>query len=233
MISGTMFQSGCAALTFSAALMTARVCMAAISGKVTARRQPRWPIMGLNSCREAMMFLMSCNASCPCPWRAARCQLPRWERTRAAGDRGNGRSSGRPSSALIHGLKVALLHRLELGRAPSRAARRCRSRSSRGWRECGRPRRTCARCGRGRCPQRRTSRPARRHGGYRRWCGRSRRRYLSAQLMTRPNSPRDGGVDGGDGAVVDVAGGAVDGDVVALVIGLAGERRTSCSPRPC
>ena len=32
MISGTMVQSGCLAWTFRAALMTARVCMAAISG---------------------------------------------------------------------------------------------------------------------------------------------------------------------------------------------------------
>ena len=32
MISGTMVHSGCLAWTFSAALMTARVCMAAISG---------------------------------------------------------------------------------------------------------------------------------------------------------------------------------------------------------
>ena len=38
---GTMFQSGCFFLTLMAALMTADVCMRAISGYVTVRRQPR------------------------------------------------------------------------------------------------------------------------------------------------------------------------------------------------
>ncbi len=52
---------------------------------------------------------------------------------------------------------------------------------------------------------------------------------LQAAILVRPGHDAaelagDGGVHGGDDAVVDVAGGAVDGDAVALVEGLAGQR---------
>ena len=60
-------------------------------------------------------------------------------------------------------------------------------------------------------------------GACRRWCGPGGGGSSSAQPMTRPNSPPIVGVGGGDGAVVDVAGGAVDGEPVALMEGLASQ----------
>ena len=58
-ISGTIFQSECFFCTLIAARMTAFVCIFAISGYVTDKRQPRCPIIGLNSCKELMSVLIS------------------------------------------------------------------------------------------------------------------------------------------------------------------------------
>ena len=60
-----------------------------------------------------------------------------------------------------------------------------------------------------------------------------RRRILVGPAHDAAELAADGGVHGGDGAVIDVAGGAVQAQPVALVIGLAGQGRTACSPRPC
>ena len=80
--------------------------------------------------------------------------------TRAAADRGKRTVIGRPSSALYMPSKSRLLHTAAAWQAPRGAARRSWRRSSRAWRRYGRRRRTCARCGTGRCPPRRTSQPA-------------------------------------------------------------------------
>ena len=59
MISGTNFQPRCFLLMLIAALIIARVCMTPISGYVTSRRHPRWPIIGLNSCKFAAAAIKS------------------------------------------------------------------------------------------------------------------------------------------------------------------------------
>ena len=58
MISGLTFQALCLRCTLMAARMTAFVCITAISGNVTHRRQPRWPIIGLNSWSPSIISLM-------------------------------------------------------------------------------------------------------------------------------------------------------------------------------
>ena len=60
-------------------------------------------------------------------------------------------------------------------------------RSSRASRECGRPRRTCARCDRARCPSAPNSRATRASFGVSAFARTLRRRTSSAQLRTREN----------------------------------------------
>ena len=114
-------------------------------------------------------------------------------------------------------MKSCALHRQDLGqrRAPARLVRR--RESSRAPRRCDRHRRTCARCGTGRCPPRRTRAPARASAACRHWrgpaCAASRRPIPSASAK----SPDSSGLMVGTCAPHHLAGRAVDGDDVALL----------------
>ncbi len=58
MISGLMLSFFSCATSMAASII-ALVCISAISGYVTARRHPLWPIIGLNSCRFDIACLSS------------------------------------------------------------------------------------------------------------------------------------------------------------------------------
>ena len=119
--------------------------------------------------------------------------------------------------------KSLLLHGLQLGQRLSPAARTSRRRSSPGWRGCGPRQRTCAPCGRGRCPRRRSAAAWVASLGVSALVRTSSVRNRSAQAMMRPNSPEMDAAAVRMLLTVDVAGGAVQGDPVALL-------KRSCRP---
>ena len=94
-----------------------------------------------------------------------------WAGTRAAADRWSGWSPASPCIALEHAVEVVALQRQQLVRAPCGGRLRCRPGSSAGRSGCAPRRRTCARCGTGRCRARRTRRRAPPDPAGRRWRG--------------------------------------------------------------
>jgi hypothetical protein len=79
---------------------------------------------------------------------------------------------------------------------------------------CGRRQRTCARCGKGRCPRRRRSARRGHRRGFRRWCGPHPPGRVGP-FHDRPKSPDSSGCMHGDSALAAPAGGAINGDDVA------------------
>ena len=198
------------------------------------RRQPRKPSIGLNSCSCLHALAESSRPATPSFFARSACcsrrvrqelvqrRIEQADRRRAALQR------------LEDAVEVLALVRQQLGERRLRGPRASRRGSSRASRRCGRLRRTCARCGTGRCPRRRTrsrSAPAR---ACRRWCGptcawlvgttsSAARSCLNFSVFCRLHRlvdqhlrrPRVGAVF--DLAGEDLAGEAVDRDPVAFL----------------
>ncbi len=113
-------------------------------------------------------------------------------------------------------VEVARAASAAASRAPRRAPPRPARGSSAARSAAARPRRTCARCGTGRCPRRRSRARARRRAGSRRW---PRRRACGCRRPTeqlqRSGSSKSG-TTVGSCAGEHLAGGAVERDAVAL-----------------
>ena len=125
--------------------------------------------MGLNSCsastRRCNLLQRDVERLAPPPPSPRGCSAG----TRAAGGPAAGSSPGRPAMARRMPVKSSRCigqHLLQRGAAAGLALGAGSSAASPG---CGAPRRTCAPCGRGRCPRRRRNAPARRPPAYRRW----------------------------------------------------------------
>ena len=120
-------------------------------------RQPRWPSIGLNSCSSCTRRAIA-SAGTPIFFGQLGLLLARRAAgTRAAADRAGGSSPAGPSSRGTGRRSPSRWKRQQLGQRLFAVRRACRPGSSRGIRRCGR--RTCARCGTGRCPRRRRRSP--------------------------------------------------------------------------
>ena len=207
--------------------MMARTCISLISGRVMPRRHAAQAEhrVASRACSATFLsrasFSLELRRAC-CPGRAA--PLPRRAAPRRTGR--NSCSGGSMSRMIdrqaVHrpedALEVLLLDREELveGVLARLGVRRWRGSSA--ARSAGaRPRRTCARCGRGRCPRRRTRGPLRRRAGSRRSPRRPGCRIASAQPRSGAHLVGHLGLDHRDRAEDDLAGRAVDGDVVAFL----------------
>ena len=118
---------------------------------------------------------------------------------------------------LVDALKVALLHRAAAWPEPSRAAPRCRSTIISRMAVMRSPSKNMCSVRHRPMPCAPNLRACAASWGVSALVRTFRRRYLSAQRHDAAEVAADGGVHGGDGAVVDLAGGAVQGEPVALV----------------
>jgi hypothetical protein len=196
------------------------------------RRQPRKPSIGLNSC--------SCSTRCSgCAPRARRSSSP--APPAAPQVCGRNSCSGGSRKRIVAGIalqrrkmpaKSSRWYGSSLASALPSAPRASRRGSSRASRRCGRRRRTCARCGTGRCRRRRTRRRSRPAPACRRWCGRHADRVVAPlhqllevlellgllrRLRRRRSALRRSRRRGLDLAGVDLAGRAVDRHPVAFL----------------
>ena len=156
--------------TSAAASNTARACISEISGYTMPRRQPRKPEhrVELVEFLDALFDLLDGHAHL-LGQVLLRGVLVREELVQRRVEEADG---GREAfEGLEDAGEVALLVGQELGQGRSCGRPRCRRGSSRAWRRCGCLRRTCARCGSGRCRWRRRRRRFRSAPGCRRWCG--------------------------------------------------------------
>jgi hypothetical protein len=174
--------------------------------------------MGLNSCRLDL-GLERPVASRPSPWPGPRSLPFGWGRNSCRGGSRVRMVTGSPSMALEDAHEVLALHGQDLGQGFF-AALQGRPGSSRAPRRCGRPQRTCARCGSGRCPRRRSP------GHLASWgvsalVRTPRVRNSSTQLHELAEVAGELGLHLGHLAQVDLALGAVQGDPVAFFDGEA------------
>ena len=158
-----------------------------------------------------------CDRDAHRPSRAARAASARSAGTRGAAGRAGGWS---PAARASRG-RCRRSPRAGTGRsfasAVCAAARRRPRGSSRASPRCAPPRRTCARCGRGRCPRRRSARAVRASSGVSALARTFIVRAASAHDHQLAELAAERRAHGGDRALVDVAGAAVDGDDVALL----------------
>ena len=182
-----------ARFTATAALRIARVWIFTKSGIISPRRQPRRPSIGFCSCIDLMVArssLSSSLAASPAFVTLTSCSS-RFGRNSWSGGSIRRMTTGRPliaarmpskspcwstSSLAIAASNVATALGLVGRRAPRRrrpwpwrGSPRWRRGSRRGRSPGARPRGTCARCGRGRCPGRRSRGPGRPPRACRRW----------------------------------------------------------------
>ena len=152
-------------------------------------RQPRWPIIGLNSCRSSTRMRMLGQRDLHLGGHQLLVGLV--VRHELVQRRSSSRMvTGRPSISMNSPSKSARWIGSSLASVCGGRPRR-RPGSSRASARCGRPRRTCARCGTGRCRWRLRVRcaplPA-----CRRWCA-PEAAALSARAISRPKSPDSSG----------------------------------------
>ena len=134
------------------------------------RRQPRKPSIGLNSCSSLTRCLIfSTGTPIFCGEVLLRRVLVRQEFVQRRVEGADGRRQAL-QFAEDAGEIVALVGQ-QLGQRLLPVLRGCRRGSSRAWSQCDCPRRTCARCGTGRCRWRRRRRRWRPARASRRWCG--------------------------------------------------------------
>ena len=177
-------------------------------------RQPRWPSMGLASCsamararslrrigaggaRHFLDFLF----------------LVRQEFVQRRIEQTDG--DGQARHVLEDRREIAALHRQQLGQRGSALLLARRPGSSGAPQRCGRHRRTCARCGKGRCLRRRTCAPWRHRRACRHWCAPSGGATASAQPISVPKSPVSSGWRIGTVPLNTWPAAAIDGDDVA------------------
>ena len=135
-------------------------------GTVMPSRQPRWPSIGLTSCSSASAAPQRLERRRPAAsaTAASSASLVRQELVQRRVEQADGHRQ--PGHDLEELDEVGALHRQDLGRA-----RRCRPSASsariisRIGDDAVGARRTCARCGTGRCPRRRTRRAVRASSG--------------------------------------------------------------------
>ena len=154
-----------------------------------ARRQPRKPSIGLNSCELLARGASSFFGSAPIAAATSAISSSPCGRNSCSGGSSSRIVTGRPLHDLEQLDEIAALHRQELGERRAARSSRRRPGSSRAPRGCGPRRRTCARCGRARCLRRRTSPRRRASAGVSALARTPSLRTLSAQPISVPNSP--------------------------------------------
>ena len=180
-------------------------------------RQPRWPSIGLTSCSLCGARLDLGDVDAEVLGHLLHARHRSCGRNSCSGGSSRRMVTGRPSMISKSSTKSSRCIGRILASALRAALRRRRPGSSRARRRCGRPRRTCARCGRGRCPRRRTRAPCAASCGVSALVRTFSVRTSSAHSISVAKSPVSSGCDGRHVAQHDLAGAAVERDDLAVL----------------